>query len=122
MGTRSELIGTFLADSAWRRGKKDETLVITAAIADNFVVSADMPPCIALFAAAARDILLPPDSPTIRGLKLTIVNLSVTAAAVLTLKTSADAALTPAQTVAINSAVTIIHLGGTGTTGWRLAA
>jgi hypothetical protein len=116
---RSELRGTALMDSAWRRGKKHEVMVVSSAIADNFALSADMPPTVALFASAARDVLMPADSADIKGLRMTIHNLSVTAAAVLTLKTSADAALTPAVTVAINASVTMEHLGGTGTTGWR---
>lgn len=100
----------------------DDCLVITTAIADNFPLDAEMPPTIALFASAARDVLMPADSVDIKGLKMTIINLSVTAAAVLTLKTSVDAALTPAVTVGINAAVQMEHLGGTGTTGWRQVA
>lgn len=118
---RSELIDTSLANTLHRRKKCDETLVVTTAIADNYPLSADMPPVVALFASAARDVLMPPNASTPKGMRMTIVNLSVTAAAVLTLKDSADGALVPAQTVAINSAVEMIYLGGSGTTGWRLA-
>jgi hypothetical protein len=118
MSQHSEIDGAALMDSKWRRGRKDDLLVVSSAIADNFPLAVTMPPTIALFAAAARDVLMPADADS-KGLRLTIINLSVTAAAVITLKTSADAALTPAVTVPINGAVTMIHLGGTGTTGWR---
>lgn len=119
MGARTELLDTALANCTWRRGKRDGVMVVSSAIADNYALSADMPPCIALFAGAARDVLMPADATTPRGTKLTIINLGVTTGATITLKTSADAALTPAVTIGINAAVTMIFLGGTGTTGWR---
>lgn len=116
---RSELRDTALMGCRWRRKKFDECLVVTSAIADNFALDAEMPPVIALFAGAARDVLMPADSSDIKGLRMTIINLGVTAGATITLKTSADAALTPAVTVGINASVNMVHLGGTGTTGWR---
>ena len=119
MGARTELLDTALANCRWRRRKMDEILVVGTAIADNYALSADMPPTIALLAGAARDVLMPADATTPRGLRLTIVNLGVTTGAVITLKTSADAALAPAVTIPINAAVTMIFLGGTGTQGWR---
>lgn len=119
MGARTEVLDTFIADTIWRRGKRDAVMVVASAIADNYVIPAASPPTIALLAAAARDVLLPADATTPRGTRLTIINLGVTTGATITLKTSADAALTPAITIGINAAVTIIHLGGTGTQGWR---
>lgn len=119
MGARTELLDTHMANCVWRRGKRDEVLKVVSAIADNYALSADMPPTIALLAGAARDVLMPADATTPIGTRLTIINLGVTTGAVITLKTSADAALTPAVTIPINAAVTMIHLGGTGTTGWR---
>lgn len=119
MGARTELLDTAIANCQFRRRKRDGVLRVTSAIADNFPLSADMPPTIALLAGAARDVLMPADATTPEGLTLTIINLGVTTGAVITLKTSADAALTPAVTIPINAAVTMIFLGGTGTTGWR---
>jgi hypothetical protein len=116
---REEVIDTFIANCVYRRKKQDGCLVVTSAIADNYPLNIEMPPVIALFASAARDVLMPSNASTPIGTRLTIVNLSVTAAAVITLKDSADSALVPAQTVGINDSVDMIYLGGSGTTGWR---
>ncbi len=119
MGARTEVLDTNLANCSFKRGFKTDVLVVASAIADNYALSAEMPPTVALMLGAARDVLMPADSASIKGLTMTIINLGVTTGAVATLKTSADAALTPAVTIPINGAVTMRHLGGTGTQGWR---
>lgn len=118
---RSEVIDTNFANCRNRRKKCDEVLVVGSAIADNYALSADMPPVVALLAGAARDVLMPSDATTPRGMRMTIINLGVTTGATITLKTSADAALTPAVTIGINASQEMVHLGGTGTQGWRAA-
>lgn len=119
MGQRTEILDTYSANLVARKLKRDEVLVVGSAIADNFALSADMPPTIALLAGAAREVLMPPDATTPKGTRLTIINLGVTTGATITLKTSADAGLTPAVTIGVNASVTMIYLGGTGTQGWR---
>lgn len=117
---RSEVIEAgALVNTPIRRGRREEIMEIIGNIADNFALSADMPPTIVIGASAVRDVLMPPDATTPKGTILTIISNSITTTGVLTLKTSADAALTPAVTIAQFATVEMIHLGGTGGRGWR---
>ena len=117
MGSRSEVIGTALADTRQRRGLTWEVMVQTG-VADNFALDEDMPPVLALSGpTGGGDVLMPADSAALKGRMLTIINIATVGT--LTLKTSADAALTPAVAVTVNNSATMIHLGGTGLQGWR---
>lgn len=119
MGTRSEHIGSSLADVSIRRGRYENPMVITGNIADNFPITKDFPPVIVLGASAARDILMPAPTSSINGLCFTILSNSSTTTGVLTLKTSSDSALSPAVTIAQNGSVEMIYIHGTG---WRRKA
>ena len=92
---------------------------IVGNIADNFPLNADMPPVIMLGASAVRDVLMPANDASIHGLCLTIMSNSTTTTGVLTLKTSADAALSPAVTIPQNASVEMIYVHGVG---WRKKA
>lgn len=119
MGTRSELIDGVIANSPIRRMRKEQMLVISGNVSDNFAMDADMPPVLVCGASAARDILMPANSADINGLCFTIISTSSTTTGVLTLKTSADAALSPAVTIAQNLSVEMIYIHGVG---WRKKA
>ena len=120
MGTRSEHISGAVADATIRRGRKEAVLYLAGNVADNFALSADMPPVIVLGASAARDILMPANAAANDGLCMTIISNSSTTTGVLTLKTSADAALSPAVTIAQNLSVEMIYIAGIP--GWRKKA
>jgi hypothetical protein len=119
MGTRSELIDGVIANSPIRRGRKEEILVIAGNVTDNFPITKDMPPVIVLGASAVRDILMPAATSSIHGLCFTLISNSSTTTGVLTVKTSADAALSPAVTITQNLSVELIYIHGTG---WRKKA
>src|SRR5688572_9342382 len=84
--------------------------------ADNYVVTVDDPPVLYIDpAAAARDILLPAIAGNF-GLTFIIFNASdATGGEDLTLKTSADGAISPSPVVAVGEGV-IVHNNGIG---WR---
>lgn len=122
MGQRTEHAGGAIMDSAIRRGRREEVLIITGNVADNFQLATGMPPVIVFGASAVRDVLMPADNALLKGLTFTLMSNSSTTTGVLTLKTSGDAALTPAVTIVQNGSVEMIHLGGTGNLGWRRKA
>lgn len=72
-------------------------LRISAPIADNFSLLADMPSWIYLRATAARDVLMPAVTSAIDGKIMFLYNEGT---GTITLKTSSDAALSPAVTLA----------------------
>lgn len=120
MPSRTEVEGTRISNTV--QGKKDlqEVTLITGPIADNFALSLEMGPVIAIGATAARDVLMPADADSAKA-RLTIINISAVTTGVLTLKTSADAALVPAVALTQGVGVTLVHLGGTSRKGWRRA-
>lgn len=119
MASRTEVEGTSIANTAIRRRRIEEVMIITGNIADNFQISDNMPPVIVLGASAARDVLMPAATSKNHGLCFTLISNSTTTTGVLTLKTSADAALSPAVTIAQNLSVEMIYLHGIG---WRKKA
>lgn len=119
MGARTELLDTAMRNVSIRSGRKEETLNVPGNLADNYALSATMPPVIIIGATAARDVLMPPDDAANDGLCLTIISKSSVTTGVFTLKTSADVALSPAVTIAQNLSVEMIYLNGLG---WRKKA
>lgn len=119
MGTRSELIDAATERVKIRTGRYESVMIITGNVADNFPLNKDMPPVIVLGASAARDILMPAATSAIDGLVLTLISNSTTTTGVLTLKTSADVALSPAVTITQNLSVEMIYIHGIG---WRKKA
>jgi hypothetical protein len=116
MASRTEVGDTRLWNNVYARKKREAVTIFIGNIADNFPITADMTPIIVLGASAARDILMPANSIDIDGLCITIQSNSTTTTGVLTLKTSADAALSPAVTIAQSAGVSMIYLHGIG---WR---
>lgn len=120
MGSRSEVGGAALWDTKQRRGMKLDYFVApfaaNSSIADNYPLAMTMPPLIVLGASAARDVLMPANDAAYDGLLLTIMSNSINTTGVLTLKTSADAALSPAVTLVQFAAKTMVYLHGIG---WR---
>ena len=80
-------------------------------IPDNFQIGADFPSFIYLRASAARDILMPPEEDC-DGKIYWIHNLSTATARILTVKTSSDAALSPAVTIGMGAAVALQSVMG----------
>lgn len=99
--------------------RKEGVLRVVGNIADNFPITADMPPVLAIGASAVRDVLMPANDVENDGLTFTIISTSSTTTGVLTLKTSADAALSPVVSIAQNLSVEMIYLHGIG---WRKKA
>lgn len=119
MAGRTELYDAHLSNCKIRSKRAEGVLRIVGNIADNFPITADMPPVLAIGASAARDVLMPANDENNDGLCFTIVSTSSTTTGVLTLKTSADAALSPAVTVAQNLSVEMIYIHNVG---WRKKA
>lgn len=119
MGTHTEHIDSAQSNVRIRRRRVEEILYIPGNTADNFPLSADMPPVIVLGAATAIDVLMPAATVANQGLCFTILSNSSTTTGVITLKTSADAALTPAVTIAQNASVEMIYVHQIG---WRKKA
>lgn len=86
-------------------------------IIDNFPLNGGMPSVIYLRATAARDVLLPFVNADLDGRVLTIYNEGT---GVITLKTSSDAALVPARTIAGNAALVAHAINGLAqTAAWK---
>lgn len=119
MGSRTEQFDSAVANVAIRRRRIEEILLITGNVADNFPIVDTMPPVIVLGASAARDILMPAATARNHGLCFTLISNSSTTTGVLTLKTSADAALSPAVTIAQSLSVEMIYIHSIG---WRKKA
>jgi len=119
MGQRTEHVGAAIMDAPIRYRRIEEILYLAGNVADNFPIVKDMPPVIVLGASAVRDILMPAATSANQGLCFTIISNSSTTTGVLTLKTSADAALTPAVTITQNSSVEMIYIHQIG---WRKKA
>lgn len=111
MASRTEVGDTNIFNAMHPRRVKME--VLETVPTDNFALQADFPPCLIFTPAAAVDVLMPAASADIRGLMFFISN--VGAGGIITLKTSADAAFSPAITIAANASAIVIC---TGTT-WR---
>lgn len=111
MGTRSEVIDTSLANTLQRRRMKSAMLDVVPA--DNFAIQADFPTFIRMTPAGAIDVLMPAVTADIAGLIFFLSN--VGAGGIITLKTSADAAFSPAITIAVNASAIVICDGVT----WR---
>ena len=110
MGSRTEVLDSKISNSPVARLWKLDSMIITMT-ADNLVLSASMPPVLYIDpGGAARDVLLPPIADWV-GAAFIIFN-QADAAEAITLKTSADAALTPAVDVLQNEGV-IVHNDGT---------
>jgi len=116
MGTHDEVLDSTFRNCRWRARRYEEIMRVPGNVADNYALSADMPPTIVFAATAARDILMPANSADIDGLVMELINASAVTTGVLTLKTSADAALTPAVSLTQLQAVTMQYIHGTG---WR---
>jgi len=119
MAQRTETADAALINCKIRRKRFEQVMRLVGNIADNFVLTADMPPVIVLGASAARDVLMPANDAANDGLCFTLLSNSTTTTGVLTLKTSADAALAPAVTIAQNLSVEMIYIDGIG---WRKKA
>ena len=119
MGARTELLDTGIANCTIRRQRKEGIMRIVGNVADNFPVPANAPPVIVLGASAARDILMPAATSANDGLTFTFISNSSTTTGVLTLKDSADSALSPAVTIGQNLSVEMIYIHGVG---WRKKA
>lgn len=121
MATRSDQADHNARNVYLRGGRREGVFVVpyaaNASIADNYPLTATMPPNIVLGASAARDVLMPAGSVDIDGLILCLISRSSTTTGVLTLKTSADAALSPAVTIAQNGSVEMIY--SHDLTAWR---
>ena len=81
----------------------------TTGIVDNFPITKDMPTVLYLKATTARDVLLPAVDAEVDGRVLFLYNEGT---GVITLKTSSDAALSPARTVAGNAAIVVHAING----------
>lgn len=99
------------------RKRREAVTVLTGNIADNFPVPADATPVLVLGASAARDILLPANAEENDGLIFTFISNSSTTTGVLTFKTSADAALSPAVTLVQNAMKSFIYIHAVP--GWK---
>lgn len=116
MGQHSEIIGAVLADTKWRRGRFEEVYNVPGNIADNFPLAQTMPSTILIGATAARDVLMPAAAASMHGMILTITSKSSVTTGVLTLKTSTDAALSPAVSMVQFASVEMQYFHGIG---WR---
>lgn len=114
MATHSEISHTSFRETRHRSGRYEEIMVITGNIADNFPLPRTAPPTIVLGASAVRDILLPAAAADMDGLIFTLISNSTATTGVLTLKTSADAALVPAVTIAQGASVQVQYVHGIG--------
>lgn len=119
MASRTEVADTALSNTRIRRRRVEEILLITGNVADNFPIVDTMPPVIVLGASAVRDILMPAATARNHGLVFTILSNSSTTTGVLTLKDSADQALSPAVTIAQALSVEMIYIHSIG---WRRKA
>ena len=100
-------------EGAWiTKGLKLDFKRVTLA-ADNYALSADDPPVIYIDpAAAARDVLLPAISEATRGLTFFIFNQSdATGGEDITLKTSADGAISPSPVIAVGEGAIVTNNG-----------
>lgn len=88
------------------------TLVVSTSA--EYVLTADCPSLVGIVAGAAIDVLMPAIDAQMEGRMIIIVNLA-TGANAITVKTSADGALTPAVDVLQNEAVIMVCLNQT----WR---
>lgn len=93
----------------------------TTGIADNFAIGAMFPSVLYLKATTARDVLLPSVDATVDGLILYLYNEGT---GTITLKTSSDAALSPAVTLAgLGSTAIMAAVAGLAqTAAWRKLA
>lgn len=96
-----------------RQVSKARKGMLEAIPADNYAIAADFPPVLVLTPAGAIDVLMPAASVDITGLTFEIYNQG--AGGTITLKTSADAAFSPAITIAVNTGRKVICNGTT----WR---
>ena len=111
MASRTEVADTHVFNSLHSRRMKMQ--VLETVPADNFAIQADFPPCLIFTPAGAIDVLMPAVTADLRGMMFFISN--VGAGGVITLKTSADAAFSPAITISAGASAIVIC---TGTT-WR---
>lgn len=97
---------TELLDSKKRTGIQiaGKYLRVTTGIADNYALNAEMPSWLYLLATTARDVLMPAATAAIDGLIMVIYNQGT---GTITLKTSSDAALSPAVTVTTSTPATM---------------
>lgn len=89
---------------------------------DNFALTPDMPPVLRMTPGAAIDILMPASTEATKGLVFFLHNIG--AGGVITLKTSADAAFSPAITIAVSGGWVMVQCTGSATaaSGWKLVA
>src|SRR5262245_1238527 len=118
MPSRTEIEGAHIMNSPIRRQKRDVTLTLVGNIADNFPITTQFPPVIVLGASAARDILMPANDIANDGLRFLFISNSSTTTGVLTLKTSADQALSPAVTIVQSASQEMVYVHGVG---WKKA-
>jgi hypothetical protein len=86
-------------------------------IVDNFPVPSAGPSTLFLRATTARDVLLPFVNSDMDGRVLTIYNEGT---GVITLKTSSDAALSPARTISGNASMVVQAVNGLAqTAAWK---
>lgn len=90
--------------------------------ADNYVVTKDHPPVLRATPAGAIDMLMPASGPDTQGLVFFIHNIG--AGGIITLKTSGDAAFSPAITIAVSGGWVMVQCTGSATaaSGWKLVA
>jgi len=90
--------------------------------ANDYVLSAKMPPVVIMTPAGAVDVLMPASSAETKGLTFWIYN--VGAGGIITLKTSTDAAFATAITVAVSGGWVMVVCTGSPTAnlGWRVVA
>ena len=88
--------------------------------ADNYPVLREHPPVIRMTPAGAIDVLMPFSDGSTQGLSFWITN--VGAGGIITLKTSADAAFSPAITIPVSGGwVQVICTGNSvQNTGWKV--
>jgi hypothetical protein len=115
MASRTEVGETRIWDSIWARLFKMGSKTVTLA-ADNYAINANDPPVIFIDpAAAARDVLLPAvaDAPNAMFL---IFNTSDNATGTedITLKTSADGAISPSPVISKNEGALVVNDGTSG--------
>lgn len=111
MASRTQLVDTRIENSDITRRAKIGFLDL-GTVADNFVISADFPPILRLNAAGAIDVLMPAVTADMKDMVFFLWNAS---GFTITLKTSADAAFSPAISIATVSGRMVVCDGTT----WR---
>jgi len=90
--------------------------------ADNAVITAGHPPVLRMTPAGAVDILMPASNEQTKGMVFWLHNIG--AGGIITLKTSADAAFSPAITIAVSGGWVMVQCTGSATAnlGWKVVA